>query len=218
MRRVTLTFDNGPSETTPQVLDCLLYHNIRATFFVLGSKLEEPANMSFARRAHDEGHWVGNHTFTHTVPLGELDAATALSEFERTNDMLSCVHQTEKLFRPYGRGGHLECNLLHPTVVAKLVEYRYSCVLWNCVPEDWIHPHAWADSAIAQSLACEWALIVLHDLPTGAMDHLDEFIVRLRKNDFELRQDFPDDCVPIRKGHIVSALDRYLPNRFQDRS
>src|SRR6185295_9075586 len=68
---VTLTFDNGPEpDVTPRVLDILKAHDIRTTFFVIGEKLADPARRRLAVRAHDEGHWIGNHTFTHTVPLG----------------------------------------------------------------------------------------------------------------------------------------------------
>ena len=174
--------------------------------------------MSFARRPRHEAHWVRNHTSTPSVPLVNSTPRQHPANSRERNDILSCEHQTDKL------SARTDATVISTAIrcIPQSSQNWWNIVTHACsgiaLPEDWIHPHAWADSAIAQSLACEWALIVLHDLPTGAMDHLDEFIVRLRKNDFELRQDFPDDCVPIRKGHIISALDRYLPNRFQDRS
>src|SRR5579871_3203543 len=107
MRKTTLSFDNGPSEITAPVLDCLLRHEVRATFFVMGEKLREPQNMALVMRAAEEGHWIGNHTFTHTTPLGDLDAQTAVWEFEQTERMLAPLGLKERLFRPYGRGGAL---------------------------------------------------------------------------------------------------------------
>ena len=69
---LTLTFDNGPEPgVTPRVLDILRERGIKATFFVIGEKLGDPERRGLAARAHDEGHWIGNHTFTHTVPLGQ---------------------------------------------------------------------------------------------------------------------------------------------------
>jgi peptidoglycan/xylan/chitin deacetylase (PgdA/CDA1 family) len=54
---VTLTFDNGPEPAvTPRVLDVLAQADIKATFFVLGSKLAEPERRAIAKRAHAEGH------------------------------------------------------------------------------------------------------------------------------------------------------------------
>ena len=67
---LTLTFDNGPEpDVTPHVLDILKAHDIKSTFFVIGEKLADPARRRLAVRAHHEGHWIGNHTFKHTVPL-----------------------------------------------------------------------------------------------------------------------------------------------------
>ena len=83
---LTLTFDNGPEPgVTPRVLDILRERGIKATFFVIGEKLGDAGRRQLAVRAHDEGHWIGNHTFTHSVPLGEQrDAATAEKEIGRT--------------------------------------------------------------------------------------------------------------------------------------
>ena len=69
---LTLTFDNGPEPgVTPRVLDALRERDIRATLCVVGEKLGDAERRRLAERAHDEGHWIGNHTFTHSVPLGQ---------------------------------------------------------------------------------------------------------------------------------------------------
>src|ERR1700691_4697722 len=92
MRKVTLTFDNGPEPLiTPFVLDSLAQHNLKATFFVLGQKVSEPARARIARRAIEEGHRIGNHTFSHTTPLGQMDRVAALEEFERTEQALAAL-------------------------------------------------------------------------------------------------------------------------------
>ena len=68
---LTLSFDNGPDpETTPRVLDILAERGIKTTFFVIGEKLADPQRRQLAERAHKEGHWIGNHTYTHSVPAG----------------------------------------------------------------------------------------------------------------------------------------------------
>lgn len=59
-----LTFDDGPSELwTPQILDLLAAHDVKATFFVIGAQLE--GREGIVRRAGYDGHVVGNHTWTH---------------------------------------------------------------------------------------------------------------------------------------------------------
>jgi peptidoglycan/xylan/chitin deacetylase (PgdA/CDA1 family) len=216
MRKVTLSFDNGPSDATARVLNTLLQHDVRASFFVMGEKLLERANMALVMRAVEEDHWIGNHTYTHTTPLGDLDAKTALWEFEQAERVLEPLQLKEKLFRPYGRGGGLGRNLLHPAVVEKLRDKGYSCVLWNCVPGDWMHPEEWVSAALADCRTRDWSLVVLHDLPTGAMERLSEFITRLKQEEFQIVQEFPDDCVPIRDGRIVRGIDTYLQNPMKE--
>ncbi len=177
------------------MLDCLARHGVKATFFVLGSKVSGPDGEGIARRANREGHWIGNHTFTHTAPLGELDEREALDEFERTEAVLSWVKQPGRLFRPIG-GGVVGPNLLHPAVARRLIDRGIRCVLWNSLPGDWRDPDGWVARGLADCRTREWSLVVLHDLPNGAMKHLDEFLTRLRAAGFEFAQEFPADCVP----------------------
>ncbi len=73
---VTLSFDNGPEPgVTPGVLHTLAKHSVKASFFAMGRKVINVEGRELAMRASAEGHWVGNHTYSHTRPLGELDRA-----------------------------------------------------------------------------------------------------------------------------------------------
>ena len=209
-RKLTLTFDNGPeAQVTPAVLDCLARHRITATFFVLGRKVVTPEGSAIARRAIAEGHWIGNHTFTHSSSLGRLDRASALSEFERAEQALAWIKQSRRLFRPPG-SGQLGSHLLHPAVVEKLIAGSYTCVLWNSVPGDFRDPDGWLERALVDCRSRSWTLVVLHDLPNGAMAHLEEFIRRLESESFDFTQDFPPECVPILDGRVVLPLEPYV--------
>jgi peptidoglycan-N-acetylglucosamine deacetylase len=177
---VTLTFDNGPTpQVTAGVLDCLTRHDVKSTFFPIGTKAAKPSGAALLHRVHDEGHWIGNHTFTHGTPLGELDAASAVREVQRAEEVLSWVVQPQHLFRPFGGAGRIGRHLLHPAAVEMLVVGKYTCVLWNCVPGDWRDPEGWLDRAIAHCLSHAWSLVVLHDTATGAMVYLDRFLQHL---------------------------------------
>jgi peptidoglycan/xylan/chitin deacetylase (PgdA/CDA1 family) len=209
---LTLTFDNGPDpEITPRVLDILDRRNIKTTFFVIGEKLADPAARSLAERAHAEGHWIGNHTFTHSVPLGEQrDPQAAEQEIARTQREIGGLAHPQRWFRPFGGGGNLDSRLLKRSVVDHLCAGGYSCVLWNAIPRDWEDPDGWVDRALAQCRAQPWSLVVLHDLPTGAMDHLDRFLDRATDAGAILHQEFPPACVPIRHGEIALPIHRYV--------
>ncbi len=209
---LTLTFDNGPEpEVTPRVLDILRERDIKATFFVIGQKLEDSQRRALAARARDEGHWIGNHTFTHSVPLGQQsDPRSAEREIGRTQDLIGELAHEMRWFRPFGGGGNLDARLLKPSVVDYLARNSFSCVLWNAIPRDWDDPDGWAARALGQCRAQAWSLMVLHDLPTGAMAHLEAFLDRAAATGARFRQDFPPACVPIRKGKIARPIEAYV--------
>jgi len=205
---VTLTFDNGPDPaSTPQVLDVLARRGVRACFFVLGNQLADPANLDLARRARDEGHLIGNHSMTHKVPLGEdrrTDAAEReIADTEARIGSLAC---DPPMFRPFGGGGKIGKHLLSPGALRYLQTNRYTCVLWNCVPEDWIHHDEWPKRALDAIPSLSHALVVLHDIYAPAMRHLDRFIATLREHGHTFLQQFPLDCLPIVAGQPTRDL------------
>lgn len=209
---ITLSFDNGPTvEVTPLVLDVLARQQIKASFFVLGKNLQKPQTQALMRRAAGEGHWIGNHTFTHSVPLGrQTGDDVAQREIGRTQACLDGVVHPDRLFRPFGGGGVIGDHLLSAPVLRHLVEGGYTCVLWNSIPRDWAEPDAWVETALEQCRRLPWALVVLHDYDTGAMVHLERFIERARAEGARFRQDFPPDCVPLVAGKARADMTPYV--------
>ncbi len=205
---ITLTFDNGPTEAvTPHVLDVLARHGIRASFFVLGKNLQTDATRAMVDRAAAAGHWIGNHTFTHSVPLGLTEGPdVARHEITDTQALIEHVSSPRRFFRPFGGGGKIGPHLLSPSALSLLQEGRYTCVLWNSIPHDWDDPHGWVETALAQCRAQPWSVVVLHDYDTGAMVHLERFIERARADGARFRQDFPPECVPLEQGVATQSL------------
>jgi peptidoglycan-N-acetylglucosamine deacetylase len=209
---VTLTFDNGPEpEVTPAVLDRLARESIHSTFFVLGHKIADRRRRALAERAAGEGHWIGNHTYSHARPLGELPgAAVPATEIGRTQDLIGDLSHPDKLFRPVGGGGRIGPHLLSPAALRYLEAGGYTCVLWNVLPRDFDDAESWPERALALMRPLPWALVVLHDLPGGAMAQLERFIAMVRDAGGEFRQDFPPECVPLRAGLEVRPLHGYV--------
>jgi peptidoglycan-N-acetylglucosamine deacetylase len=210
---VTLTFDNGPAPgTTDRVLDLLAERGLRATFFCVGHDLERPGAAELATRAAAEGHWIGNHSLTHRVPLGDdPDPAHAEREIDGCQailDDLGVTHE-RRLFRPFGGGGLLGQHLLSVAAVEVLRAGGYTCVLWTSVPRDWEEPAGWVDVALADVDAQQHAVVVLHDLPTGAMNALPRFLDELDRREVEVVQDLPPSVIPIADG-IAANLDPSL--------
>jgi len=209
--KITLSFDNGPEPgVTDHVLDVLGSEGVRSTFFVIGRKLADPERRALAERARAEGHWIGNHSLTHSKPLGRReDRDGAEEEIGRAQRMLDALAHPDRLFRPFG-GGALDSGLLNRKVVDYLCAGGFTCVLWNCVPRDWEDPAGWVEQALNQCRAIPWSLVVLHDLPTGAMSNLGRFIADLRSAGAEIAQEFPPGCVPILRGRVMFPVDRYM--------
>ena len=210
--KVTLTFDNGPEPgVTERVLEVLKSAGIAATFFVLGTKLADPARRALAERAHAEGHWIGNHTMTHGTPLGRLrERGAARREIQEAQKLLGNLAHPDRLFRPFGGGGALGPHLLNTEALDVLKEARMTCVLWNAIPRDFADPDGWVERALEQCDKQPWTLLVLHDLPNGAMKHLKRFVTEIRERGAVLMQDFPPECVPMRRGEAVTSLAPYV--------
>ncbi len=214
MGRVTLTFDNGPHEKiTPEVLEILARHAVKASFFVIGAKLRKPELRRQAERAHDAGHWIGNHSMTHTIPLGEDRRPDAPErEIGAAQSLIGPLSHADRFFRPFGGGGHLDRRLLSRAARDCLIRQKFTCVLWNVIPRDWDDPEGWVERALQGCANEEEALVVLHDHLPAAVAKLDMFIRRLQDAGHAIVQEFPAACVPILRGAVVRDLAPFLSN------
>ena len=158
---LALTFDDGPNATwTPRLLEILARHDVRATFFLLGSRAE--AQLELVRRIAAEGHLIGNHSWSHPN-LAWSSTGRIREELTRTNEMLQQMTGTRpKFFRP-------PFGARRPAVLRIARARRLTPVLWNAMTSDWSEPSA---ERIAEQLtkAIEGqrrrgraANIVLHD-------------------------------------------------------
>ena len=211
-RRVTLTFDNGPVPgVTERVLEILEQRRVRSTFFVIGRNLDNPAAAELMKHAHAAGHWIGNHTLSHTVALGDRpERGYAVSEIEGAQTRIGSFAQAEKLFRPYGNSGRLGPHLLSRAALDHLVAQSYRTITWNNVPGDWRDPEGWVDRCVTQVSGEPWSAVVLHDIEGGCLARLPELLLRLEDLGVTFEQDFPDSVTLTRGGWIVSLPENYL--------
>ncbi|OBH63980.1 hypothetical protein A5686_16995 [Mycobacterium sp. E2479] len=206
--KITLTFDNGPTPgVTDRVLDALAQRQMPAMFFVVGQHVSAPAGRRLMARAVREGHRIGNHSYTHGLPLGELSPAEAIHEISATQTLLGDFTDGDRYFRPWGTEGALERRCLNQTAVDYLIAEKYTCVLWNSVPRDWADAEGWVSRALADTRIHSHTVVVLHDLPTGAMEQLPRFLDELTQSGVEVVSQLPDDCVPMVRGRMRTRLD-----------
>lgn len=86
-KRAFLTFDDGPSTNTKDILDLLLQRNIKATFFVLGTQVERMPET--VKRIYGEGHYIANHGYSHVYSSIYSSPEAVLDEFNKCNQVVA---------------------------------------------------------------------------------------------------------------------------------
>lgn len=181
--RVALTFDDGPDvRFTPQVLDVLAKHNVKATFFLIGSRAK--AHSDITKRIHKDGHAIGNHTYWHPnlskEEIGRLQ--WELSETEQA--IAEIIGYTPRLFRsPYGA--------LTREIVTFLGEKSNTVIGWDVDSIDWKQPGAEVVADNVLSNVRFGSIILMHDGGDWSMDlsgtvqALDHIITKLKEDGTE---------------------------------
>lgn len=129
-KNIVLTFDDGPKAgVTEKVLDILKQEKVKAVFFLTGKRAEERPELT--KRIFDEGHEIGNHTFSH-ARLASLSDEALLKEIDRTSKLIEGITgKRPRWFRPpYGK---------IKTEQIKFIEKAgYKIVLWTVGAADYM--------------------------------------------------------------------------------
>ncbi|KAL1918210.1 uncharacterized protein VTP21DRAFT_3476 [Calcarisporiella thermophila] len=123
-----ITFDDGPTEFTPPLLDFLAKEKIKATFFVLGSKVRDHA--PFLQRAFQDGHEIASHSWSHSA-LTSLTNEQIIAEMKWTE---IAIQQTIGVRPKYMRPPYGDID---DRVRALMVLMGYKVVIWNKDTFDW---------------------------------------------------------------------------------
>ncbi|MBP3255164.1 MAG: polysaccharide deacetylase [Clostridia bacterium] len=138
-KRVFLTFDDGPNmSVTPFILDLLKQENIKATFFVLGSRAQY--NPELIQREYNEGHYIANHSYSHVYREIYQDVDSVFDEYNSTEaiiqDALGNPNYHSKLFRfPGGSTGGYYRDVKAEAVEA-LRDNGIASLDWNALSRD----------------------------------------------------------------------------------
>jgi peptidoglycan/xylan/chitin deacetylase (PgdA/CDA1 family) len=197
---------------TDRVLDILAERSLRAIFFAVANRVAgDVAARALLTRMVGDCHRVGNHSLTHGRPLGELREKETIAEIATAHEILREFTGENFHFRPWGTEGQLDRRCLNRSAVNYLLSGKHTCVLWNSVPRDWADPGGWVDRALTDIRAREHTVVVIHDVPSGAMDELPRFLDELDREGVAVTSELPDECVPIIGGRIVSPVDHLMP-------
>lgn len=151
---VALTFDDGPHKTyTTQLLDGLKQKGVKVTFFMVGTNAS--SNTALVQRAYDEGHEIGNHSYSHPN-LNTLGYSGVRGELSRTASILdkACGAGTDYLVRPpYGNA--------NATVLSALAS---PAIIWSVDTNDWKYRDADHVYNHIVNNASDGAIILCHDI------------------------------------------------------
>jgi peptidoglycan/xylan/chitin deacetylase (PgdA/CDA1 family) len=127
-REIAFTFDDGPDpKYTPQLLDLLKKHNVKATFFVLGQKAE--LNPAIIKRIHDEGHQIGIHNYIHASNWLMTPWTIKKEHIHKSADIIEAITgERPTYYRP-------------PWGILNLGDFflkkQYHIVFWSLMAYDW---------------------------------------------------------------------------------
>ncbi|MGI9020742.1 MAG: polysaccharide deacetylase family protein [Solirubrobacterales bacterium] len=174
-KRIALTFDDGPSSYTSQVISILDRHQVNGTFFVVGENIG--GRTSLLRRMMGGGHEIGNHSLHH-----ETNGASSYS-LHRTEDLIRGATGFEPcLYRP--PGGYISSSTSQTAW-----QMGMSNILWDVDPQDWRTPGSSAIYSHVVGRARSGSIVLLHDgggNRSDTVDALDRIIRTLKGRGYQL--------------------------------
>ena len=183
-----LTFDDGPSQNvTPQILDILKEYDVKATFFVVGSLAEK--NPEIIKRIYEEGHAIGNHTYSHRYNYIYKRVSNFLKELERTEKVLKSIigeeYETKIIRFPGGSFGDKKAVFRKA-----VVDNGYTFYDSNSLNGDAEGHHIPKDKLIQRFISTfkgqKKLVVLMHDMDSKktTVEALPEIIEYLQQNDY----------------------------------
>ncbi len=174
---IALTFDDGPSGATPRILDSLEANGARATFYMVGNRMNSYPDV--VRRIAAGGNEIGSHTWAHTYLSGMSAAAIhgSLNQFDGTLQSIAGIRSTT--MRPPG-GYH------NPASRQALAAYGVPAIMWSIDTLDWKtrNPQATIDSVLSQ--VQDGDIILMHDLYGTTADAVAVLVPELIARGYQL--------------------------------
>jgi len=170
---IAITFDDGPHEEyTNELLDILKSENVKATFFVLGSRAEYyPETI---RRIVTEGHQIGNHSYSHSQ-LTKLNENDLSYEINGTNEIIENITgiKSNAVRPPYGSFDDKVKSVCNSPII-----------LWSVDPEDWKYqdPEKIYNSIISN--VEEGDIILMHDVYSTSVEAAKRVIQNLKEEGY----------------------------------
>lgn len=174
---IALTFDDGPGPYTDQLLDTLKEKNAKATFFLIGRNAAN--NPDLVKREADEGHEVGNHTWSH-LDLSQQTQTTITNQIVATDQAIQSAGAPAPLLvrPPYGA--------TNATVRSVIASRGQTQILWSLDTLDWKNRDVKKDIEIATEKAEPGAIVLMHDIHPETVKAVPTIIDELQLAGYDL--------------------------------
>lgn len=172
-KMIALTFDDGPNYNTSKVIDVLNKYDIKATFFVLGSRAIN--NKDILKKMADSGMEIGNHTYNHLL-LTKYDENKIRSEIEDTSEVIySATKKRPKLLRPsYGSVNNKIKKVANMPII-----------IWDIDTLDWKYHNSKRITSRVVNKVRDGDIILMHDIYSASLNALSNIISILQDNGYE---------------------------------
>lgn len=169
---IALTFDDGPNYNTNKVLDVLAKYNVKATFFVLGSKVMN--NKKILKREYDSGMEIGNHTFNHLL-LTKYKENVIKDEIDNTSSVIfEVTGRYPKLLRPsYGA---------YNNTIKKIGDMPI--IIWDIDTLDWKYHNSKRIASRVINKVKDGDIILMHDIYSATANSLNIIIPELQNRGY----------------------------------
>ena len=184
-----LTFDDGPSKNTEKILDTLKEYNIKATFFIIGSNLDE-TKISCLKRAAEEGHAIGMHTYSHDYTKIYSSVETFLADYDQLRQTLEKIlGYTPTIFRFPGGSYCSYGTAIREDLINEMTRRGYTYFDWNISAEDSVGnvtPYSINSNIFPKIYKVSSPVILMHDSATTKLtaDLLPDIIEELLLNGY----------------------------------
>ena len=174
---MVLTFDDGPTELTPLFLDLLNRYEVKAVFFCIGRQIAQYPQI--VQRIKDEGHLIGNHTYSHIPQNCFASTAVMTQEIQQTDALLAQLGIVTPYFRPpYG--------VTNPHIAKAAKRMGKIVVGWDIrsldtVIKDETRLHSRVVSKLNQG-----NIILMHDTSERTLHVLEQLLKYLKANDYQV--------------------------------
>ena len=162
---VYLTFDDGPSDRTPEILDILDKNEIKATFFVVGK--EDEASAGVMRRIVDEGHTLGMHSYSHDYRTVYESVESCLADYDRLFHLIKDTTGIEPQILRFPGGSINGYNTaIYQQTIAEMTRRGFAYFDWNVATGDAVGatgPAVQRKNALKDCSYLRRAVVLMHD-------------------------------------------------------